>query len=41
MNIWCDVIGRVKGKGKVAPVLNSVAWHEGVLGEWRCSSTHS
>jgi hypothetical protein len=32
---------RVKGKGKVVPVLNWAPRHEGVLGEWRYSSTHS
>jgi len=30
------------GKGKVVPMLfNSAPQHEGVLGEWRYSSTHS
>jgi hypothetical protein len=28
-------------KGKVVPVLNLTPSHEGVLGEWRYSSTHS
>jgi hypothetical protein len=31
----------VKGKGKVAPVLNYALHQEDVLGEWRYSSTHS
>jgi hypothetical protein len=31
----------VTGKGKVVPVLNLAACHEGVLGEWSYSSTHS
>jgi hypothetical protein len=30
-----------KGKGKVVPVLNEAPRHEGVLGEWRYSITHS
>jgi hypothetical protein len=30
-----------KVKGKVVPVLNWAPCHEGVLGEWRYSSTHS
>jgi len=35
--------GKGKGTGKVVPVLflNWVPRHEGVLGEWRYSSTHS
>jgi hypothetical protein len=28
-------------KGKIVPVLNQAPRHEGVLGEWRNSSTHS
>jgi hypothetical protein len=34
---------KVKGKGKVAPVLfnNWAPRHEGVMGEWRYSSMHS
>jgi hypothetical protein len=28
-------------KGKIVPVLNLAPRHEGVLGEWRYSSTHS
>jgi len=33
---------KLKGKGKVIPVLffNRAPRHEGVLGEWRYSSTH-
>jgi hypothetical protein len=31
----------VKVKGKVVSVLNQAPRHEGVLGEWRYSSTHS
>jgi hypothetical protein len=31
----------VKGKGEVVPVLHKAPRHEGVLGEWRYSSTHS
>jgi hypothetical protein len=31
----------VKVKGEVALVLNQAPRHEDVLGEWRCSSTHS
>jgi hypothetical protein len=34
-------IMKVKVKGKVVPVLNYAPHHEGVLGEWRYSSTHS
>jgi hypothetical protein len=30
-----------KDKGKVVLVLNQAPSHEGVLGEWRYSSTHS
>jgi hypothetical protein len=33
--------GSLKGKGKVVLVLNYAPRHEGVLGEWRYSSTHS
>jgi hypothetical protein len=36
ISILCD-----KGKGKVIPVLNWAPRHEGVLGKWRYSSTHS
>jgi hypothetical protein len=31
----------VKGKGKVVLRFNSAPRHEGILGEWRYSSTHS
>jgi hypothetical protein len=31
----------IKSKGKVVPVLNKAPRHEGVLVEWRYSSTHS
>jgi hypothetical protein len=30
-----------KDKGKVVPVLNQAPRHEGVLGRWRYSTTHS
>jgi hypothetical protein len=33
--------GKGKGKGKAVPVFNWAPRHEGVLGEWRYSSTHS
>jgi hypothetical protein len=32
---------KVKGKGKVVPVLKYAPRHEDVLGEWRYSSMHS
>jgi hypothetical protein len=38
---WSNYKVKVKGKGKVAPVLNQAPCHEDVLGEWRYSSTHS
>jgi hypothetical protein len=34
-------VTRVKVKGKIVPVLNQALRHEGLLGEWRYSSTHS
>jgi hypothetical protein len=33
--------GEAKRKGKVVTVLNKAPRHEGVLGQWRYSSTHS
>jgi hypothetical protein len=32
---------KLKGEGKVVPVLNYAQRHEGVLGQWRYSATHS
>jgi hypothetical protein len=38
----CNLVSlKLKGKGKFVPVLNQAPRHEGVLGEWRYSSTHS
>jgi hypothetical protein len=35
------IMGKDKGKSKVFPVLNWAPRHEGVLGEWMYSYTHS
>jgi len=40
-NCFKYAIWKVRVKGKVVPVLNEAPRHEGVMGKWMYSSTHS